>query len=345
MLDHYSLRPTGKRELLARLSNSVGFTSLLQAMPRRHVLLVLNYHRIGNAEEAVYDPGVFSATVDEFDDQVCYLKRHFHMFTLEEAVAIVNREEPLRTGVLITFDDGYRDNYTQAFPVLRSHGVQGTFFLPTSFVGTSLLPFWDVIAYAIRHSGKEEIVVDYPEAARFDLKPNSVRRTLRAIMRRCKRLTAADREMFIDALQDACGVRPPRKHGARLFMNWDEVLEMYAGGMAFGSHTRTHEVLRALSFEKQVDEVRESRRILEEHTRVCIDTLSYPNGRTWTFSNETKRALRESGYRAAFSFYGGINRSEDLDPLDVRRCSIERLSPPRFQWETAWAAVAGTASF
>ena len=65
--------------------------------------------------------------------------------------------------MLITFDDGYRDNYTLAFPILRKHGVQAVFFLPTAFIGTGKLPWWDVIAYIIKHSVKKHIHIEYPE--------------------------------------------------------------------------------------------------------------------------------------------------------------------------------------
>ena len=58
----------GKREFAARISAAVGFTSVLQAVPKRNLLLVLNYHHIGNADETIYDPAVFSASAEEFDD-------------------------------------------------------------------------------------------------------------------------------------------------------------------------------------------------------------------------------------------------------------------------------------
>jgi peptidoglycan/xylan/chitin deacetylase (PgdA/CDA1 family) len=64
---------------------------------------------------------------------------------LDEAIDIAHGNVPARNRVLVTFDDGYLDNYTVAFPILRSLGVQGVFFLPTAFVGTGELPWWDII--------------------------------------------------------------------------------------------------------------------------------------------------------------------------------------------------------
>ena len=125
----------GKRELAARASAWVGFTSVLENLPQRRVLMILTYHRIGNAEDTPFDSNVFSATAEELDAQIAYFKRRFHMATLEEALAMNSGHGPRGTSVLITFDDGYLDNYNLAFPILRSHGVQGVFFLPTAFRG------------------------------------------------------------------------------------------------------------------------------------------------------------------------------------------------------------------
>ena len=83
----------GKRELLARGLRWSGATFLLALLPARDSLLVLNYHRIGNAEEDLFDPGVFSATAEQFNDQIAYLKRRLSLVTLDEALAFIDGTE------------------------------------------------------------------------------------------------------------------------------------------------------------------------------------------------------------------------------------------------------------
>ncbi len=192
---------------------------MLEAMPKRRGLIILNYHRIGNADETPFDSGVFSATAEQFDSQITYLKRRFHMTTLEEALAMLGGDAPLRTSVLVTLDDGYLDNYTLAFPILRSHGVQAVFFLPTAFVGTGKLPWWDVIAYIIKHSVKERIHLEYPKPANFDLigegpKPVSVQ-----ILRLFTQPAVKDPEHFITELERACEVSRPSGTIERCFLD------------------------------------------------------------------------------------------------------------------------------
>src|SRR5262249_54384839 len=104
------------------------------------MIVVVNYHRIGDPLDAAnpgYDPALFEATVSELSDQVAWLKRLFHVATLDEVQDLVEHPERLRHPVFhITLDDGYIDNYTMAFPVFRSHGVPATFFLATKLVGS-----------------------------------------------------------------------------------------------------------------------------------------------------------------------------------------------------------------
>jgi len=115
-----------KRGRVAVLSNRLGLTRLLEAAPRRDCLIVLNYHRIGDFQQSRYDPAVYSATLEDFEAQVAHLRRHYNVVSLDEAVSSIRK--PTCGGVsriLVTFDDGYLDNYSSAFPVLFRFSVKG----------------------------------------------------------------------------------------------------------------------------------------------------------------------------------------------------------------------------
>ena len=95
-------------------------------MPRRDCLIVLNYHRIGDPSETVGDPGVFSASAEEFGRQVAFLRARYLPVGLDEAVRFVEgRADGRAARVLVTFDDGYIDNYRLAYPILKTQGVPG----------------------------------------------------------------------------------------------------------------------------------------------------------------------------------------------------------------------------
>jgi peptidoglycan/xylan/chitin deacetylase (PgdA/CDA1 family) len=335
-----------KRELAAQMSAAAGFTRVLELAPKRRVLMILNYHRVGNAQETPFDSGTFSCTAEQLDSQIEYLKRHFQIATLEETLEMVSGRVGLsEPAVLITFDDGYIDHYQLVFPVLRRHGVQAVFFLPTAFVGTARLPWWDVIAYIVKHSRQARICLDYPEPRSFDLVEGGVDRCLIHVLRVYKQPSMQDSNRFLGELEEACECPRPAGDVERCFLSWDEARQMQQDGMAFGSHTHTHEILSKLPSKRQREEVCVSREILQHELRRDIDTLAYPVGAPHTFSEDTIAALRQARYRAAFSFYGGLNRPGTLKAFDICRCGIDGQSPARLRLQMALGTFAGSCRF
>lgn len=333
---------TSKKEMLAQFASHTGITRVLESLPGRASLLILNYHRIGDPQLTEYDPGLYSCSTEEFGWQLDWLKHRFPIVTLHEAVDIVHgRSTPSRTSVLITFDDGYRDNYVEAFPELRKRNLSATFFLPTVFVGSHSLPWWDEIAYMVKQARGPRLKLAYPEPEEFDLTGGDRLAVLFDVLRIFKRATMIDTQRFLDELAAATGVERPGEHSERCFMNWDEAREMQAAGMCFGSHTHTHEILGRIPYQRQVEELRTSRRILETELGREIDTLAYPRGRMSSFSEETFAALRETDYKTAFSFYSGINKPGNINPLDVLREAVEVESRNLFRLRHSSYATIG----
>ncbi len=270
-------RIRGKREVIARLSALLGATSMIEMLPQRHRFVVLNYHRIGDPSQTPYDSGVFTTSAEGFDQQVGYLRRNFNMATLDEITEVAGGTASHGTSVLITFDDGYLDNYQVAFPILRSHGVQGVFFLPTAFIGTGQVPWWDMIAYILKHSRNPGIRLQYPEPANYDLARTSVLEVIDRVLATCKRNEVQTDRLIAD-LERACDCPRPAAGAERCFLNWDEAREMKASGMAFGSHTHTHEILAKLPETRQQEELAVSREIMERELSCPVRTLAYPVG-------------------------------------------------------------------
>jgi peptidoglycan/xylan/chitin deacetylase (PgdA/CDA1 family) len=333
----------GKRKLLASSLLWSGATFLLSQLPARDTLLVLNYHRIGKPEDDLFDPGLFSATAEQFNDQISYLKSHLSPVTLEEALSFVDgtlKEKERRCRVLITFDDGYLDNYQIAYPILRSHGVQGVFFLATGMVGSCHVPWWDHIAYLMKTARRHRFTLRYPTDLAVDIDRNGLPESLRAVLKSFKDPKNSDPEFFIRELADA-GQGQDLPETLRRFLDWSEAREMHEGGMAFGSHTHSHHVLSQLEPDRQYEELSKSRAILKEQLGFEIDVLGYPVGARASFTSQTEKLAREIGYRAAFSFYGGTNFSTQISRFDVHRIGIYRNSWSRFRVQTAVCRFCG----
>jgi peptidoglycan/xylan/chitin deacetylase (PgdA/CDA1 family) len=332
----------GKREWLARGLRWSGTTALLSQLPDRDSLLVLNYHRVGNPDDDLFDPGIFSATGEDFDEQMSHLKRAASLVTLEEALEFVSgvKETARRWRVLITFDDGYRDNYDIAYPILRSHGVQGVFFLVTNMVGTCAVPWWDRIAWLMRTAQRRRFTMHYPAELKVDIDRNGLHESLQAVLKHYKKRENVDPARFMrELIEKAKGEEVPETD--RRFLSWDEAREMNRGGMAIGSHTQSHAVLGQLTAQRQFEELSGSRAILKEELGVEVDVLAYPVGHTDSFSDETQELAREAGYRGAFSHYGGTNLRGTTSAFDIKRTKIVNQSMNRFRVQTAVCRATG----
>ena len=333
----------GKREWLARGLFWSGGSFLLSQLPQRDSLLVLLYHRIGNSEDDLFDPGVFSATAALLDNQLSYLKRHVSLVTLEEALSFIDgtiKEEKSRCRVLITFDDGYLDNYEIAFPILRSHGVQGVFFLATSMVGSAQVPWWDHIAYLMKTAQRSCFSLRYPADLAVNIDRRGLTASLEAVLKLYKRSDNFDPGRFIQELaQAAKGEEPPGT--LRRFLNWDEAREMTRGGMVIGSHAHSHRVLSQLEPERQLEELSRSRAILKEQLGIEAEVLAYPVGHKSSFSEQTQAIAKELGYRAAFSHHGGTNLRGKTSAYDVKRIRIGAQSWSRFQTKVSFCRFTG----
>ncbi|MDA1013922.1 MAG: polysaccharide deacetylase family protein [Planctomycetota bacterium] len=312
----------GKRELLARFLDRSGCNRILQTAGTWHGLLTLNYHRIGNATDSLFDRPLWSASEAEFAEQVRYLSRNFDVIGLDDLEDVFSRRKGRH--VLITFDDGYRDNHELAFPILQAAHVPAAFFIATGFIDNPRVPWWDEIAWMARTSPRAGlprnvwtiVPVEFDEPAR------SV--AIRQLLKTFKQLEGHETERFLNFLgEELQSGRCPRRLAADQWMTWDMIREMRAGGMSFGAHTENHPLLARLQPEEQDREIRRSRFRLEIQLGESIDAFSYPIGKPGAFDEVTRACLQEHGYRWAFSYYGGYADFRHVDRYDLPRVAVE----------------------
>jgi peptidoglycan/xylan/chitin deacetylase (PgdA/CDA1 family) len=312
-----------RRDLVTKAASRLRVLSLFERLGSRPALAVLVYHRILRPENWPYDRDVIEATPEQFDEQMAMLKRRHDVAGPEEMVELILEPKKLkRLRVAITFDDGYLDNYENAFPILKSHGLQASFFIPTDFVGTKLLPWWDRIAFAVRNTTRSELKLTYPKAVTIPVDRNDLATTIRSVLRAFKREENVVLDTFLANLEEASGITLPVEAPDRQFLSWDEAKEMQRGGMAIGSHTHSHRILGHLSPEDQRAECEDSRALLKKND-LGADTLAYPVGNPLSFSRVTEACVQGAGYRTAFSNYGGLNLPNQMSVFDVKRIGMD----------------------
>jgi peptidoglycan/xylan/chitin deacetylase (PgdA/CDA1 family) len=315
-----------KKQLAARLLNITGLRALLSQVVPWSGVIVLNYHRVGNGDASVFDRELWSADAEAFADQLRFCKSQFDVITPDDLSQV------LASGrgryCLITFDDGYRDNYDVAFPVLKAEGVPATFFVATGHIDTPRLPWWDEIAWMVRTSRRkvvelpawiaEAIVLDEPER----------QRAIRTILRAYKSIVADSADAYLEAVAEATGSGRYVAGASDLWMNWNMLREMDRAGMTIGGHTISHPILAGASGDRQREEIFGCGARLAEAIGKPMRYFSYPVGGPTAFDACTREILREAGVQFAFSYYGGFRRFSDWDDYDVRRVPIETYVTP-----------------
>ncbi len=329
MPDTLAGRSTRLKERLLisrRLASSAQVTGVLGALESLAPvpgLVVLNYHRIGTTVGNPVDDATFSTTPEGFREQVVYLQQRYALPPVSDVVDGIVRGRFDQPTALITFDDGYQDNYEFAFPVLRSLNVPACFFVMSGYLDQPSLPWWDRVAYSVKWTSQTVLQLEYPERLRIDLASTSRARATYNILRAYKRTRALDRERFFHDLETATGVTVDESSLARgLFMSWDQARKMHDGGMTIGSHTATHPVLSSVDEETQRRELVNSRQRIADMIGHAPDLLAYPVGGPGAFTEATKRIAQAAGYRAAFTYFGGLNRTGHIDPFAVGRSGV-----------------------
>jgi peptidoglycan/xylan/chitin deacetylase (PgdA/CDA1 family) len=284
----------------------------------------LNYHRIGDGRRSLYDRGLWSATAEGFDAQLRWLKSEFDVIAPRDLPYVVRVKRGRH--VLVTFDDGYIDNYTTAFPLLRGHGLPATFFVATGFIDEPRLPWWDEIAWMVRTS-RARARLEVPGLPPVELDEPDRETAVRTLLRAYKKLPAPETAAFVDAVARAAGTgrHPALTDGTQpLWMTWDMLREMRTAGMTIGGHTVRHQVLSRMSAPEQRAEIVTCGRRLEEELGVPMRVFSYPVGKPDSFNDDTRACLRELGVKTAFTYYGGFRRLNEWDDHDVPRIAVEQ---------------------
>jgi peptidoglycan/xylan/chitin deacetylase (PgdA/CDA1 family) len=300
----------------------------LELLRSRPQLLVLNYHRIGDLNASCHDRGVFSTDADGLDHQLAALKRRFTVVAPADSLEVIeDRYRPREPLVLLTFDDGYRDNLTNAYPVLRAHKVEAIFFVVTSLAGSADIPWWDRLAAMARRCAERNISVSFAGAhpETFEFSPETLGDSIRTVLQAYKRASPPDQKRLLEAFERAVGPGAAAPE-ARLMLDWRDIRELRSGGMTIGVHSHSHPILARLTPEEQRLELSTSKALVEEQLGVRADFVAYPDGASESYDEASKAAAAASGFRAAFSFCGGTNLFGGIDRFDVRRTTLHPYS-------------------
>jgi peptidoglycan/xylan/chitin deacetylase (PgdA/CDA1 family) len=313
---------------------------------RRRPLIVYyhNVHADGERPRWAREPSL-SIPVGLFREQVEYLRRHYQIVSLDEAVTVKSSNV-----VAISFDDGYRGVYQQAFPILCAYRIPATTFLVTDHLGSASVLWWDELLYrrqvfrTLAHARQSAPTIGLPQPWITLLRDGS---DPAEFLCRYKCASASVRHQVDAAL--ASVQNEPVVHSERIFLSAAEIQEMQTAGMSFGAHTRTHRLLVWLDDIALLDELAGSMKAVEALTGRARCWLAYPDG---IFGQREMAMAERLGFAGAVQTFRHpcINGQYAVPRLglggSVATAQNGRLSEAKMRWALAgltkrrlWAAL------
>ncbi len=294
-------------------------------------LIILNYHH---------------AVGGDLRKHMLYLRKHYRVLHLEEALEELydpKKSKRQRPALVLTFDDGYRDNYTHAAPLAEELQVPITIFLVPGYIESGR-PFWWLEGQGLVSQTRVSQVTLDEHVYHLD-KGHDRTALLKVIDERVwHAATISEREEFLEHIHDLLGVSTviaDRKSGD-LPANWEEIRSMAdRGWVSFGAHTMHHPVLAYMSDPAQVRyEVGECRTVLERQLHLRMRTFAYPIGQFEHIGAASYAAVQELGYSWALTTQSGFNTPR-TDPYLLHRICID----VRDDWQITATRVAGIEKF
>lgn len=337
--EHYSLAEKIKRtakSTLARVYFATGYKKKIHLGN----IIILMYHRVledYEIENTFLQPGMY-VTRKTFETHLSFLNEHYRVISLKD---LINHFETGKLDAhqqycIITFDDGWIDNYKNAYPLLKKYKTPATIFLVTSFIRSNG-DFWvrrfEKLIYCIyrrksrversdlelmvKNAGLRGLETDELYSLLSGEQPvERVEVILDEHIERLKEHKEPKILELLSGLEEVVGYEGS-ENGE--FLGWEEIREMSENKISFGSHGSTHRILTRCSSDQLEQEVEGSHEILSRRGINYVPVFSYPNG---DFNEEVIGHVRRAGYKAAVSTLYGINRVDRTNPFNLKRVAV-----------------------
>lgn len=281
---------------------------------RRNKVAILCYHRFTPADTS---GGAISARL--FEAHLKYLVKHFTVISFKSLHHVLTGKLVVRSPLIVTVDDGYRDFAEVAVPLLRKYGVPATLFATTRFVDGEFWLWPDVIRYSLFKTNKRRLKTsDFERELPLgtDTEKETACVTLTNI---CKRLKETEKAEFLRQMTDELDVSiPPVPTDQFRAVSWEDLRRLDSDLIEVGSHTLTHVILSRCTSDVARTEIVESKERIERMLDREVTAFAYPNGMHGDFGDEHKEFLKEAGYRFAVSGEFGFNEP-DSESFDLNR--------------------------
>jgi peptidoglycan/xylan/chitin deacetylase (PgdA/CDA1 family) len=317
-----------------------GARELLSTVQRRAVggrrVLILSYHRVvadfaGEAKRSLYTLNIEQKT---FRRHLEVLQESHDVVSLDDALSVLDgTRQAARDVAVVTFDDGYRDVYQHAFPVLRDLRIPAVLYVPSGFVGTSRRLGHDRLFAALRRMrergiGPMAVGVGNPgERWLIDALEGGAPPEV-ALERLIARYPTPGLLRLADSLDDRLGLAAYKAPEGELPVTWEMLREMESHGVVAGAHTAEHTVLTNQRLDDARREIAACKGTLEKGLKRPVTHFAYCNG---YYSAGVAQALKAEGFVSAVTTEDMPN-APGVDPFALKR---------KVLWEASSAGILG----
>ena len=265
---------------------------------------ILMYHRVCKPEELSnpIQAGMY-VRPETFRMHCDFLRKNSNVILIDDLIQkLLNKEKLPKRAVAITFDDGWKDNLENAFPLLKSAGLPATVFLPTDFIDTARLFWTDKIARVLALTPEE--FSKYPQFLNSQIR--SPEEKLESILTYLFSLGLKEREQLTQEL-----TKNSQPNNEREFLTWDEVSTLESLGIKVGSHSHTHRLFKELSKEERINELKQSREVLKARSLLTSNVFVFPGG---SHTAEMGVECQDTNYLASLKTSRNYNSGSSIFP-------------------------------
>jgi peptidoglycan/xylan/chitin deacetylase (PgdA/CDA1 family) len=276
-------------------------------------ITVIGYHRVVSDIKQAEENSIFGLVVsaETFREHCRILKENYDVISLEDTSWFLqNNSNPSRPKAVITFDDGYLDNYEVAYPILREFDLPATIFLPTSLIGTDEIlahdkAFW-LSKVALERKLPLEKILAETKLEKTVINSLTKAKDALTLSDAIVYLPSPERDRIIDGLEKALEITQyPAEYQ---LMNWEMAREMEQNRISFGVHSATHPVLPLESDHTFETEIFESKQVLERELKTEAVSFAYPNGK---YNARVLAQIVNAGYKIGVTTEKRVNKSGD----------------------------------
>lgn len=300
------------KALAARLLDWTG--ALNSYEKRQNVIRIMMLHQVNHTNNSLG----LSITPKLFEELVVFLKKRYGIISLDHAVELLTSGKQL-AGCVLTFDDGYRDNYDFAYPILKKHNIPATIFVTLDAVDTGVFG-WDLFDQAIIQTTEDSIDLEHFGLETYRMMGTDRTDVIADLHRALKLFPDDIKRQVVQYVISTYG--DSRKNRQRTMLTWEEAREMADSGLIIiGAHTIAHPILSRIDSTQAQYEIITGKSLIEDRLGLPVHYFAYPNGGIDDFNDMHLSMVKQAGYLAACSTIAGTNNS-DSNLFALRRIDI-----------------------